>query len=180
MMPNCQTGCHPLKTTPAQQAFSAAHHPPAARHNCEIATMAPRTALVLNAAGALRSGRLAIRRSARFYSAESAGPLLRITDLPAPNSGHIRVLELNRPSARNAISRVLLNTLRDEIDAVHTQYDAATGEEIPSPEWEQPFGGVPGEPKRGPTRALIIASAVDTAFCAGADLKERKGFTQEE
>ncbi|KAK4159067.1 ClpP/crotonase-like domain-containing protein [Cladorrhinum sp. PSN259] len=118
-------------------------------------------------------------RFLRIY-AESAGPLLRITDLPAPNSGHIRVLELNRPSARNAISRVLLNTLRDEIDAVHAQYDAATGEEIPTPEWEQPFGGVPGEPKRGPTRALIVASAVDTAFCAGADLKERKGFTQEE
>jgi methylglutaconyl-CoA hydratase len=33
---------------------------------------------------------------------------------------------------------------------------------------------------RGPTRALIIASEVDSSFCAGADLKERAGFTPEE
>jgi methylglutaconyl-CoA hydratase len=32
----------------------------------------------------------------------------------------------------------------------------------------------------GPTRAVVIASAVDTCFCAGADLKERKTFTQQE
>lgn len=32
----------------------------------------------------------------------------------------------------------------------------------------------------GQTRALIVASEVDGAFCAGADLKERRGFTGEE
>lgn len=37
-----------------------------------------------------------------------------------------------------------------------------------------------GDDNKGPTRALILASAVDSCFCAGADLKERKGFTQEE
>lgn len=135
---------------------------------------------MLNPSGALRFSRLTVRRAARFYSTENAGPLVRITDIPAPSSGHIRILELNRPSARNAISRALLNTLRDEIDAIHAQYDAATGDELPNPEWEQRFGGVPGEPQKGPTRALIVASAVDSSFCAGADLKERKGFTQEE
>ncbi|KAB5545800.1 ClpP/crotonase-like domain-containing protein [Coniochaeta sp. 2T2.1] len=107
-------------------------------------------------------------------------PVIRVTDIPAPNSGHIRILELNRPSARNAISRALLYSLREEIDAVHAQYDAATGHEIPQPSWQKRFGGVAGEDKKGPTRALIIASAVDTSFCAGADLKERKGFTPEE
>lgn len=113
-------------------------------------------------------------------SSANAGPIIRVTDIPAPHSGHIRILELNRPAARNAISRALLYSLREEIDAVHAQYDAATGHEIPQPSWKKRFGGVAGEDQKGPTRALIIASAVDTSFCAGADLKERKGFTPEE
>ncbi|KAK3388513.1 ClpP/crotonase-like domain-containing protein [Sordaria brevicollis] len=119
-----------------------------------------------------------VRVAGRFYSTEApAGPVIRVTNLPAPGSGHIRILELNRPAARNAISRALLNSLRDEIDAVHAQYDAATGEEKPL---QKRFGGAAGEDQKGHTRALIISSAVDTSFCAGADLKERKGFTQEE
>lgn len=168
--------------------------------------MPPRFTLILNGPAALRTARLASasraggcsRISQRSpcspyspssqssqYSTEAdnaaaAGPLVRITDLPAPNSGHIRILELNRPAARNAISRALLYALRDEIDAVHAQYDPATGDEIPSPSWNKRFGGVAGADEKGPTRALILASAVDTSFCAGADLKERKTFTQDE
>lgn len=115
-----------------------------------------------------------------FASAANPGPVVRVTDIPAPNSGHIRILELNRPAARNAISRALLYSLREEIDAVHAQYDAETGHEIPQPSWKKRFGGVAGEDQKGPTRALIIASAVDTSFCAGADLKERKGFSPDE
>ncbi|KAJ9148680.1 hypothetical protein NKR23_g4972 [Pleurostoma richardsiae] len=112
------------------------------------------------------------------YSSEAnPGPLVRVTDLPAPNTGHIRILELNRPSARNAISRSLLAALRAEVDAVHAQYDAATGDELPRP---GRFGGAAGADEKGPTRALVLASAVDTCFCAGADLKERKGFSAEE
>lgn len=34
--------------------------------------------------------------------------------------------------------------------------------------------------QKGPTRALILASEVDSCFCAGADLKERAGFSPEE
>lgn len=34
--------------------------------------------------------------------------------------------------------------------------------------------------ERGPTRALILASEVDSSFCSGADLKERAGFSQDE
>ncbi|GAB1317854.1 Enoyl-CoA isomerase/hydratase fer4 [Madurella fahalii] len=141
--------------------------------------MPPRFSLALNASIAPRFGRLAVPRA--WYSTETnAGPLIRVTDLPAPNSGHIRILELNRPAARNAISRALLSSLRDEIDAVHAQYDAATGEELPTPSWNKRFGGIAGDDQKGPTRALIIASALNTAFCAGADLKERKTFTQED
>ncbi|KAL2016793.1 hypothetical protein VTK56DRAFT_2962 [Thermocarpiscus australiensis] len=141
--------------------------------------MPPRFVLAINPSNATRFGRLALRRT--WYSTEAnAGPLIRVTNLPAPNSGHIRVLELNRPEARNAISRALLSSLRDEIDAVHAQYDPATGEEMPTPSWNKRFGGIAGDDQKGPTRALIVASAVESCFCAGADLKERKTFTQED
>lgn len=108
------------------------------------------------------------------------GPPIRVTDLPAPNTGHIRILELNRPSARNAISRALLSSLREEVDRVLAQYDPATGDEIPPAQWNKRFGGAAGDDVKGPTRALILASAVDSCFCAGADLKERKTFTKEQ
>ncbi|AEO68271.1 f9a38b36-56e3-492c-8f91-9ee70a3ab0b0 [Thermothielavioides terrestris] len=141
--------------------------------------MPGRVTSMRNASAALRASRLALRRA--YYSSEAnAGPMIRVTNLPAPNSGHIRILELNRPAARNAISRALLSSLRGEIDAVHAQYDPATGEELPTPSWNKRFGGVAGDDQKGPTRALILASAVDTSFCAGADLKERKTFTQED
>ncbi|ROV94783.1 hypothetical protein VMCG_08836 [Cytospora schulzeri] len=122
---------------------------------------------------------LATAAARRFYSTTEP-PLIRVTNLPAPSTGHIRILELNRPGARNAISRALLNSLSNEIDDVHSQYDAATGEELAAKSWNQRFGGTAGDNKEGPTRAVILASAVDQCFCAGADLKERRGFTPEE
>jgi methylglutaconyl-CoA hydratase len=112
---------------------------------------------------------LLARPTARFYSA-STEQLIRVSNVPAASSGHIRVLELNRPSARNAISKALLTSLRNEIDAVHAQY---------GPNGEEVDGGL-AKTEAGPTRAVVIASAVDSCFCAGADLKERRGFTQQE
>ncbi|PQK11650.1 hypothetical protein BB8028_0003g02740 [Beauveria bassiana] len=106
--------------------------------------------------------------SLRLYSAQ-AEPLIRVANVPAGATGHIRVLELNRASARNAISKGLLAALRAEVDAIHAQYGPG-GEEL----------SVASTAQGGPTRALVIASAVDSCFCAGADLKERRGFTQEE
>jgi hypothetical protein len=114
----------------------------------------------------------------RFYSAaaDSNAQLITVTHLPAPNSGHIRILELNRPKARNAISKALLSQLRAQIEDVHSQYDEA-GNELPP---KKVFGGAAGVDAKGPTRAIIIASAVNSSFCAGADLKERKTFTKDE
>jgi methylglutaconyl-CoA hydratase len=111
----------------------------------------------------------------RLYSSQST-PLINITDVPAPSSGRIRILSLARPSARNAISRQLLWELRSHIDAIAAEYDA-NGEEVPP---TLKFGGAAGVDERGPTRALIVASEVDSCFCAGADLKERATFTAEE
>lgn len=125
-----------------------------------------------------RPATLASAAGRRFYSTEP--PLIRVTNLPAPSTGHIRILELNRPSARNAISSALLKSLSAEIEDVHSQYDAVTGEELAVKSWDKKFGSAAGQDDKGPTRAVILASAVDQCFCAGADLKERRGFTPDE
>jgi methylglutaconyl-CoA hydratase len=90
-----------------------------------------------------------------FYSTALA-PVIKVTSVPAPHCGSIRILSLNRPAARNAISRQLLAELNHQIDSIHN------------------------EGETGATRALILSSEVDSSFCAGADLKERAGFTPEE
>lgn len=59
---------------------------------------------------------------------------------------------------------------------MHIQY-GPNGEELPL---QKRFGGAAGVDEKGPTRAVVLASAVDTSFCAGADLKERKGMSQGE
>lgn len=76
--------------------------------------------------------------------------------MPAPHAGTIKILSLNRPQSRNAISKQLLSELAHEIQSIAK------------------------EDENGPTRALILASECDNAFCAGADLKERLSFTAEE
>lgn len=79
-----------------------------------------------------------------------------MSSVPAPHSGSITVVSLNRPAARNALSRQLLGELSDVVEGLHRE------------------GG------KGSTRALIVASESDAAFCAGADLKERLTMTPEE
>lgn len=99
-----------------------------------------------------------------------SGALIEIVDLPAPHSGHIRILQINRPSACNAICYTLLSALRKEIQAIQSQYSQFTGAEMP---WTE-------DDIKGPTRALIIASAVDSCFSAGADLKELRDYSPQE
>ena len=96
------------------------------------------------------------RLSSRHYSASATTAPIQVQYHPAPHSGNIRVLLLNRPEARNALSRQLVAELSHQVEEIQAEKGA------------------------GGTRALIIASNVDQAFCAGADLKERKTFTQAE
>lgn len=96
--------------------------------------------------------------------------MIEFIDLPAPHSGHIRVLQLNRPNASNSISYGLLSALRKEIQTIQAQYSQFTGAEMP---WTE-------DDIKGPTRALIIASSVDSCFSGGADLKELGSFTPEQ
>ncbi|KAK3671443.1 hypothetical protein LTR78_008721 [Recurvomyces mirabilis] len=88
--------------------------------------------------------------------ATSLSSTIKISSVPAPHTGSIAVLSLNRPKARNALSRQLLSELSGVIEGLHAE------------------GG------KGSTRALILASESDDAFCAGADLKERLTFTPED
>ncbi|KAJ9296797.1 hypothetical protein DTO271G3_4996 [Paecilomyces variotii] len=98
---------------------------------------------------------VSIRVRAR-YSTKTEDNVIQVQQVPAPGSGHVRVLLLNRPQARNALSRQLLDGLSRHVDSIAA------------------------EEANGPTRALIIASNADAAFCAGADLKERAGMTKDE
>ncbi|KAL5121143.1 hypothetical protein ACEQ8H_000994 [Pleosporales sp. CAS-2024a] len=100
--------------------------------------------------------RLLLRPVPRCAYSSAPAPAINVTDVPAPHSGTIRILSMNRPAARNAISRQLLTELHHHITSIQSQGEA------------------------GSTRALILASDIDTSFCAGADLKERATFTQED
>jgi|SRR5690242_3790044 len=102
------------------------------------------------------TSRLFVRPIQRCAYSSAPSPVINVINYPAPHSGNIRILSLNRPAARNAISRQLLAELNQQVTSIHN------------------------EGQNGQTRALILASEVDTSFCAGADLKERATFTQEE
>ena len=96
-------------------------------------------------------------RFARLSSSAAASrSLISARSVPAPHCGSIRVLGLNNPGSRNAISRALLAELDRHVQEIKS------------------------EGRHGPTRAVILASEIDQSFCAGADLKERKTFTPAE
>lgn len=99
---------------------------------------------------------LSVRVRVTRFSTSADDAVIQTQQIPAPGSGNIRVLLLNRPKARNAISKNLLDGLSKHVQSISAE------------------GG------NGPTRALVIASNVDSAFCAGADLKERVNMTKQE
>ena len=92
----------------------------------------------------------------RLSTSAADDDIILTQQIPAPGSGHVRVLQLNRPNARNAISRHLLDTLSKHVKTIAA------------------------EDGNGPTRAVVLSSNVDAAFCAGADLKERAKMTHRE
>jgi len=116
-----------------------------------------------------------LKKQKCYYSTPTAagaakGPFISTHDIPASHTGHIRVLTLSSPHNRNAISRQLLSELGSEVSRVRRE-NSRTGTprmtDGPAPEQRR-------------TRVLILASALDQAFCAGADLKERNRMSQAE
>ena len=140
--------CAPLGTTPPPPRVLAFHPKPRLPEHLRQTTIMP---LLLRT-----SSRLLVRNIQRQSYSTAPSNVINVTSVPAPHCGSIRILSLNRPAARNAISRQLLAELSHQINSIQN------------------------EGENGSTRALILASDIDTSFCAGADLKERAGFTQEE
>jgi len=123
------------------------------QYRCLVRT----TANMIVTRSALRYGSARLRtRGASYACYSSLSSSLKISSVPAPHSGSITVVSLNRPAARNALSRQLLGELSDVIEGLHRE------------------GG------KGTTRALVISSESDASFCAGADLKERLTMSSEE
>ncbi|KAL8817935.1 MAG: hypothetical protein Q9223_003329 [Gallowayella weberi] len=104
-------------------------------------------------------------------SSSNSPSLIKITNIPAPHTGHIRVITLNSPKNKNAISRQLL----EELDAEFRGVAEAFGKEDEAWRNKEP-NAVLGQG----TRVIVIGSEVDGVFCAGADLKERKEMTKED
>ncbi|KIS70784.1 putative methylglutaconyl-coa hydratase [Mycosarcoma maydis] len=71
----------------------------------------------------------------------------------SPYDEHISVLTLNRAPAKNAISKALLAEMDQHVTSLLTS---------------------------STVRTLLIRSSVSGTFCAGADLKERKGMSKAE
>lgn len=77
---------------------------------------------------------------------------IRLESLEGPDAG-IVLLGLDRPAAKNALGRQLLREFREAVQALDGDRAA---------------------------RVVIVHSLVPGVFCAGADLKEREGMSQEE
>src|SRR3954467_10523544 len=74
-------------------------------------------------------------------------------ELIVEHHGSVAWVTLNRPDARNALSRDLNLQMQDAAAALELREDI---------------------------RAIVITGAGDKAFCAGADLKERRGVSASE
>jgi methylglutaconyl-CoA hydratase len=98
------------------------------------------------------------RLSIRFLSTSGVSTV-NIKKIPtssaSPTTDSIAIVSLDRPQAKNAISRALLDELHSYITSIAT-----------------------ADPLVSDVRALILTSTSKDAFCAGADLKERKSFTE--
>src|ERR1700742_820118 len=75
-----------------------------------------------------------------------------VLDIARPRE-HVMLVTLNRPAAANALSTQLGTEIMTLFEALNL--DA------------------------GDTRCVVLTGAGDRAFCAGADLKERRGMTDE-
>ncbi|XP_071384376.1 methylglutaconyl-CoA hydratase, mitochondrial [Centroberyx affinis] len=87
----------------------------------------------------------------RRYSSDAKDDL-RVRYLDGEDSG-IVVVGINRPKAKNAISKNLVNMMTEAVEAIK---------------------------KNGKVRSVILCSLVPGIFCAGADLKERAKMHQSE
>lgn len=78
---------------------------------------------------------------------------LEVQEFKVPHDGLIQLITLNEPGTMNALSQRMVAELGEEVESIHE------------------------EKASGPSRAVVLASAADKAFCAGANLKERASMS---
>lgn len=99
-----------------------------------------------NSCSSLLNSRLWRSQSIRTLLLQSAPESVKLRQLSDSDSGIFEV-KLDRPEAKNAIGKEMLRGLQQTFEAISQDYSA---------------------------KVMIISSAVNKVFCAGADLKERK------
>lgn len=108
----------------------------------------PLQLLVLRGVASSSSG----SSQAKGGNGADAQPQCYVVDLEGNDAG-ISVLSLNRPRARNALSRRFLAEFNQSLERIKANSD---------------------------TRVVVVKSEVDNVFCAGADLKERATMSPSE
>ncbi|KAI9028700.1 hypothetical protein DFJ74DRAFT_641808 [Hyaloraphidium curvatum] len=113
-----------------------------------LAALRPSAALPRVLRAAAPPAPLVQRRFAQAASAD--GPVCYIEELSGEDAG-IRLLTFNRPAAKNALSRRMLDEFAESLARIRVDDGA---------------------------RVLVLRSLVSGVFCAGADLKERATMQQ--
>ena len=117
----------------------------------------------------------------RASAEESSAQLLTARDVPASHDSFIRILTLNSPSNRNALSVALLRQLRAAFEELYKHEQGyARRNKISHDNVTVPVQNGLSEVKVPEIASVIIASADSKVFCSGADLKERAQMSIEE
>lgn len=88
----------------------------------------------------------------RFLASAAAGNDEKLVKVTRENNGVTHVV-LDRPEGKNSLSKKMIEEFNDSIQGLH---------------------------KDAKTNVVVISSAVNRVFCAGADLKERKAMPENE
>src|SRR4051812_45122757 len=90
---------------------------------CRSLRLVPRLPQRLGGGGGAAAAAAAARAPSRFFSDKhTSPPPLLATPLPLQEAkGHVLVLSLNRPQARNALSRGLVSALSSTFQSIHNQ-----------------------------------------------------------
>jgi hypothetical protein len=140
----------PVVPSPDQHASATHGSPPVVPQLRDPAHNASRSKSLNSSSSRKRVSSTACRFASQCFSLCAL-----IYGSSAPYSG-ARTPVLKHQPYKSPMSRQMLAELNQHVNSIHN------------------------EGETGSTRALILASEVDSSFCAGADLKERATFTQEE
>lgn len=98
------------------------------------------------------------------HAAAEAGETIITSQVDGAQTGIIKIIQLRRPQAKNALSQQMVRELSAVVEDIHQHaYDDDEQDD--------------DQDALAPVRALVLGSAVAGIFCGGADLKERAGQT---